>query len=149
MGEHATQPIAIADVIRYLVGVLDEPAAEGRVFEIGGPDVLEYAEMMRRVGRLEGRRTIVVPVPLLTPGLSSRWLSLVTDVTPRPGRSLIDSMSTRSWFATPAFATSCRSSRWTTTPQCYRHSASAPRLAASDRLRPRDRRSTSECFPRR
>jgi len=89
-----TQPIAVADVVRYLVGVLEPEQARGRVFEIGGPDVLRYSEMMTRVARVEGRRPPpVVPVPLLTPGLSSRWLSLVTDVDTATGRSLVDSMS--------------------------------------------------------
>lgn len=88
-----TQPIAVADVIRYLVGVLEVPATAGRAFDIGGTEVLEYVEMMRRVAAIEGRTMIVVPVPLLTPRLSSRWLSLVTDVDVQTGRSLIDSMS--------------------------------------------------------
>jgi uncharacterized protein YbjT (DUF2867 family) len=88
-----TQPIAVADVIRYLVAVLELPEAAGRAFDIGGPDVLEYLEMMRRVARIEGRKTLVLPVPLLTPSLSSRWLSLVTDVDVATGRSLVDSMS--------------------------------------------------------
>lgn len=88
-----TQPIAVADVVRYLVGVLEVPETAGRAFDIGGPDVLEYLEMMRRVAAIEGRTMIVVPVPLLSPQLSSRWLSLVTDVDVQTGRSLIDSMS--------------------------------------------------------
>jgi len=88
-----TQPIAVADVVRYLVGVLDVPEAAGRAFEIGGPDVLAYVEMMRRVAAIEGRTLRVVPVPLLSPKLSSRWLSLVTDVDVPTGRSLVDSMS--------------------------------------------------------
>ncbi|MCX6463682.1 MAG: NAD(P)H-binding protein [Pseudonocardiales bacterium] len=88
-----TQPIAVADVIRYLVGVLDAPGTTGRTFEIGGPEVLEYAEMLRRVAAIEGRTLWLVPVPLLSPRLSSRWLSLVTDVDVRTGRNLIDSMS--------------------------------------------------------
>ena len=87
-----TQPIAAADVIRYLVGVLQVPEAAGRVFEIGGPEVLAYVDMLRRVAALEGRRTPIVPVPLLSPSLSSLWLALVTDVDVRTGRSLIDSM---------------------------------------------------------
>ncbi len=87
------QPIAVADVVRYLVGVLAVPETEGRAFDIGGSEVLEYAEMMRRVAAIEGRRVPVVPVPLLTPGLSSRWLALVTDVDVQTGRSLIDSMA--------------------------------------------------------
>jgi uncharacterized protein YbjT (DUF2867 family) len=88
-----TQPIAVADVIRYLVGVLDIPEARGRVFDIGGPEVLEYVQMMRRVAVIEGRPLLVVPVPLLSPSLSSRWLALVTDVDVATGRALVDSMT--------------------------------------------------------
>ncbi len=88
-----TQPIAVADVVRYLVGVLDVPEAAGRALDIGGPDVLEYLEMLRRVAAIEGRKLIVLPVPLLSPRLSSRWLSLVTSVDVQTGRSLIDSMT--------------------------------------------------------
>jgi uncharacterized protein YbjT (DUF2867 family) len=87
------QPIAVADVVRYLVGVLAEPRTTGRTFEIGGPEVLQYADMMRRVAAIEGRTLIMVPVPLLTPSLSSRWLSLVTSVDVQTGRNLIDSMA--------------------------------------------------------
>ena len=75
------------------VGVLDEPRAVGTVFEIGGPEVLEYVTMLRRVARIKNSRLAIVPVPLLTPGLSSLWLALVTDVDTQTGRSLIDSMS--------------------------------------------------------
>ena len=88
-----TQPIGVSDVVRYLVGVLGEPAAESMTFDIGGPDVLEYVEMMRRVATIEGRSLFIVPVPLLTPSLSSLWLALVTNVDTQTGRSLIDSMS--------------------------------------------------------
>ncbi|WP_222264741.1 NAD(P)H-binding protein [Modestobacter marinus] len=88
-----TQPIAIADVVRYLVGVLEAPEAEGRVFDVGGPEVLEYVEMLKRLAEIQGRRLVIVPVPLLSPQLSSRWLSLVTDVDVQTGRSLIDSMT--------------------------------------------------------
>jgi uncharacterized protein YbjT (DUF2867 family) len=88
-----TQPIAVDDVVRYLVGVLDNEEALGRVFEVGGPEVLQYATMLRRVARIEGKRRMLVPVPLLSPSLSSRWLSLVTDVDTQTGRSLIDSMT--------------------------------------------------------
>ncbi|GAB3323683.1 NAD(P)H-binding protein [Geodermatophilus aquaeductus] len=87
-----TQPIAVADVVRYLVGVLEAPDARGRVFEVGGPEVLTYLEMLSRVADIQGRRLFVVPVPLLTPSLSSRWLALVTDVDVTTGRSLVDSM---------------------------------------------------------
>ncbi len=89
-----TQPIAVDDVVRYLVGVLGHPDAEGRVFEVGGPEVLSYADMLRRVAKVQGRSLPIVPVPLLSPGLSSRWLSLVTDVDTKAGRNLVDSMAT-------------------------------------------------------
>lgn len=55
--------------------------------------MLTYLDMMRRVATIEGRRRVIVPVPALTPGFSSRWLSLVTDVDTATGRSLVDSMS--------------------------------------------------------
>ncbi|MGZ6793616.1 MAG: NAD(P)H-binding protein, partial [Mycobacteriales bacterium] len=87
------QPIAVDDVVRYLVGVLEPEAARGRAFDIGGPEVLEYVEMMRRVAALEGRHMLVLPVPMLSPQLSSRWLAFVTDVDRQTARSLIDSMS--------------------------------------------------------
>jgi uncharacterized protein YbjT (DUF2867 family) len=89
-----TQPIALPDVVRYLVGVLDPVEAKGRVFEVGGRDVLTYAEMMQRVARLaHGRPLPIVVVPMLTPKLSSRWLSLVTDVDTATARNLVDSMN--------------------------------------------------------
>ena len=88
-----TQPIGVADVVRYLVGVLEAPVDGSRAFDIGGTEVLRYVEMLRRVAAIEGRTMIVVPVPLLTPRLSSRWLSVVTSVDVQTGRSLVDSMS--------------------------------------------------------
>jgi uncharacterized protein YbjT (DUF2867 family) len=75
------------------VGVLDEPRALGRVFDVGGPEVLQYVTMLRRVAKIKGKPLLIVPVPLLTPSLSSRWLSLVTDVNTQAGRSLVDSMA--------------------------------------------------------
>jgi uncharacterized protein YbjT (DUF2867 family) len=89
-----TQPIAVADVVRYLVGVLGHPEAVGRVFEVGGPEVMQYATMLKRVAAIENRPLPIVPVPLLTPALSSLWLALVTDVDVRAGRALVDSMTT-------------------------------------------------------
>lgn len=87
------QPVGISDVVRYLVGVLGVPEAKDRTFEIGGPEVLAYVEMMKRVAVLEGRHLLIVPVPILSPKLSSRWLAFVTDVDRQTARSLIDSMS--------------------------------------------------------
>jgi uncharacterized protein YbjT (DUF2867 family) len=88
-----TQPIALPDVIRYLVGVLEPVEARGRVFEIGGPDVMSYLEMMERAAKIRGKRLPHIDVPLLTPGLSSGWLALVTDVDMATARNLIDSMT--------------------------------------------------------
>jgi uncharacterized protein YbjT (DUF2867 family) len=88
-----TQPIAVDDVIRYLVGVCGNEAALGEVFEIGGPDQLTYVEMLRVAAEVDkGRTPPIVKVPVLTPRLSSYWLALVTDVDVTTGRNLIDSM---------------------------------------------------------
>lgn len=88
-----TQPIALADVVRYLVGVLDNPDAYDRVLEIGGPDVLSYRDMLSRASKiLNGRDVPIVVVPVLTPQLSSRWLAFITDVDARTGSHLIESM---------------------------------------------------------
>lgn len=88
-----TQPIAVDDVVRYLVAVLTLPEARGRTFDVGGPEVMQYITMLRRLAVIEGRPLIVVPVPLLSPALSSLWLALVTDVDTNTGRALIDSMT--------------------------------------------------------
>jgi uncharacterized protein YbjT (DUF2867 family) len=88
-----TQPIAADDIVRYLLGVLALPQTEGWVFEAGGPEVLQYATMLRRLAAIEGRPLPILPVPLLTPRLSSLWLTLVTDVDTATGRALVDSMT--------------------------------------------------------
>jgi uncharacterized protein YbjT (DUF2867 family) len=88
-----TQPIAADDIVRYLLGVLALPEAEGRVFEAGGPEVLQYATLLRRLAAIEGRPLPILPVPLLTPRLSSLWLSLITDVDTATARALVDSMT--------------------------------------------------------
>lgn len=88
-----TQPISLQDVVGYLVGVMDNEKAMGRIFEIGGPDVLTYREMLRRASKIQnGRDVPIVVVPVLTPQLSSRWLAFVTDVDAKTGRNLIESM---------------------------------------------------------
>jgi len=88
-----TQPIAIDDVIRYLVGVCDNEAALGQIYEIGGPDQLTYVDMLRLAADAgTGRVVKILEVPVLTPRLSSYWLALVTDVDATTGRNLIDSM---------------------------------------------------------
>ena len=82
------QPIAVGDVLRYLVGCAPLPPGVSRRFDIGGPDVLTYAGMMRRYSDVAGLRPrVLVPVPLLTPRLSSLWVGLVMPVRPAwPGR---------------------------------------------------------------
>lgn len=75
------QPIAIDDVLRYLVGVLDIDVTRGETYEIGGPGVLTYEAVIRRTARvLNGQEPYILPVPVLSPRLSSYWLGLVTDV---------------------------------------------------------------------
>jgi uncharacterized protein YbjT (DUF2867 family) len=89
-----TQPVAIDDAVAFLVGVLGRDEAVGEVFDIGGPEPLTYGEMLQKVGRMPGGiLKLIVPVPLLTPRLSSHWLRLVTDVDLPTARALIDSMS--------------------------------------------------------
>lgn len=90
-----TQPIAIDDVVRYLAGVVGVEEAFGRTYEIGGPEQLTYVEMLRQASDvLQGRRVPVLVVPVLTPQLSSYWISFVTNVDVTTGRNLIDSMGT-------------------------------------------------------
>ena len=90
-----TQPIALDDVIRYLSGVVGVEKTYGEVYEIGGSDRLTYLEMMQQAAEvILGRRIPIATVPVLTPGLSSRWIGLVTDVDTTTAANLIDSMST-------------------------------------------------------
>ena len=88
-----TQPIAVRDVLRMLVGVLEVEEAAGHVLEIGGPDVLTYAEMMQRYAAIAGlRRRIIIRVPVLSPRLSSLWVGLVTPLPTGVARPLVDSL---------------------------------------------------------
>ncbi len=90
-----TQPIAVDDVVRYLAGVVDEPRALGRVFEVGGPDQVTYLQMLQLAAEIgRGRPVPIIAVPVLTPRLSSYWLALVTDIDTTTGRNLIDSIGT-------------------------------------------------------
>lgn len=84
------QPIAIEDVVAYLVEALDRPPGASEVFEIGGRDVVAYGDLMREYARQRGLKRWLIPVPVLTPGLSSRWLWLVTPLYARVGRALIE-----------------------------------------------------------
>lgn len=88
------QPVAIRDMLHYLVAALDEPAAAGRVLEVGGPDVLTYLDMMRVYAEIAGlRRRLVVQVPVLTPRLSSHWIGLVTPLPAGLAKPLVESLS--------------------------------------------------------
>ena len=90
-----TQPIALDDVVRYLAGVVGLDKAFGQTYEIGGPDQLSYVEMLQQASEvIQGRKVPIVTVPVLTPKLSARWLSFVTDVDTTTGRNLIESMGT-------------------------------------------------------
>ncbi|MBI5485635.1 MAG: NAD(P)H-binding protein [Deltaproteobacteria bacterium] len=86
------QPIAVEDVISYLVGCLKDERTSGRTFDIGGPDVLTYKEMMERFGRIRGRSLYILPVPVLTPRLSSYWVGLITPVAPSVSMPLIEGL---------------------------------------------------------
>jgi uncharacterized protein YbjT (DUF2867 family) len=87
------QPIAIRDVLHYLIGVLDDEEPVDRILEIGGPDVLTYEQMMQTYAEVAGLRPrIIVRVPVLSPGLSSRWVGLVTPLPSAIARPLIDSL---------------------------------------------------------
>ena len=87
-----TQPIALRDVIGYLAGVCGHETAYGRAFDVGGPDVMTYREMIERIARIQGKRRHVLEVPALTPRLSSWWLHLVTPVNAAVARPLIEGL---------------------------------------------------------
>ena len=87
------QPIAIRDVLRYLVGSADLPTNVNRSFDIGGPDVLTYQEMMQRYAEVAGlTKRVIVPVPVLTPTLSSHWVGLITPVPAEIAKPLVESL---------------------------------------------------------
>jgi uncharacterized protein YbjT (DUF2867 family) len=86
------QPIAIEDVLEYLLAALDLEEKQSRIFEIGGPDRVSYGDIMREYARQRGLRRVMIPVPVLTPRLSSLWLGLVTPVFARVGRKLIEGL---------------------------------------------------------
>ncbi|MFO7960760.1 MAG: SDR family oxidoreductase [Nitriliruptoraceae bacterium] len=87
------QPIAVRDVLEALCDVIETPVAAGRVYELGGPDVLTYAELMQTYAEVAGlRRRIILPVPVLSPRLSSLWVGLVTPLPTGLARPLVDSL---------------------------------------------------------
>ena len=86
------QPVAVGDVIGYLTGCLREERTVGGTFDIGGPDILSYREMMERFAVIEGRVLYIIPVPVLTPKLSSYWVGLITPIKPSLAIPLIEGM---------------------------------------------------------
>ncbi len=86
------QPIAVDDVIRYLVGALKDERTAGDTFDIGGPEVLSYLEMMERFAKIAGEVNLYIPVPFLTPRLSSYWVGLVTPVKSSVAMPLIEGL---------------------------------------------------------
>ncbi len=86
------QPIHVQDVIRYLLAAIELPHGESRLYEIGGADRVSYQEIMMEYARQRGLRRFFLPVPVLTPYLSSLWLGLTTPVYSRIGRKLIESI---------------------------------------------------------
>jgi len=90
--ETKCQPIFVDDAVEYLVGVLDESETAGETYEIGGPDVLTYRSILIRVGSQRGRAPRIVPVPILSPKLSSLWIGLVTDIPSSVARPLIEGL---------------------------------------------------------
>jgi len=86
-------PISLTNLLRYLADVDRYDETAGEIYDVGGPDVLTYAEIMRAYGKLVGKRPLIIPVPVLTPRLSSYWLALVTAVPTNVARALIDGLS--------------------------------------------------------
>jgi hypothetical protein len=86
------QPIAIGDVLNYLVSALETPGSAGKVIEIGGAEILSYGDMMLGYARARGLRRKLLPVPVLTPRLSSYWVHLVTPIQASVARPLIEGL---------------------------------------------------------
>jgi uncharacterized protein YbjT (DUF2867 family) len=100
--ETRTQPIAIDDVLAYLRAALDLRDGVAGVFEIGGPEVVSYGDMMREYATLRGLRRVLLPVPVLTPRLSGLWLGLVTPAQARVGRALVEGLRNPTVVRSPA-----------------------------------------------
>ncbi|WP_435016720.1 NAD(P)H-binding protein [Tundrisphaera sp. TA3] len=87
-----TQPIAVEDVLGYLVAARDRPAGRSRVYEVGGPDVVTFMDLIREYARQKSLRRVLIPVPFLTPWYSGLWLALVTPSRFAVGRHLIEGL---------------------------------------------------------
>jgi uncharacterized protein YbjT (DUF2867 family) len=102
--DRRAQPIAIEDVLAYLAAAADAPVGASEVVEIGGPDRVSYADLMREYAAQRGLRRVLLRVPFLTPRLSSLWLGLVTPLYARVGRKLIDSVRNDTVVTSPRAA---------------------------------------------
>ena len=100
--EVEAQPIAIDDLLGYLVAALHVPFEASRVFEIGGADRVSYGDLMREYARQRGLRRVMIRIPFLTPRLSSLWLGLVTPIYARVGRKLIESIKHPTFVRDPS-----------------------------------------------
>ena len=87
-----TQPIALVDVVGYLAGVAGRDEAMDESFDVGGPEIMTYRDMIERIARIRGKRRVILEVPLLSPRLSSYWLHLVTPVRAGIARPLIEGL---------------------------------------------------------
>jgi uncharacterized protein YbjT (DUF2867 family) len=86
------QPISISDVLHYMVSALETPASAGKIIEIGGQDVLTYGEMMTGYADVRGLKRNLIPVPVLTPRLSSHWVEWITPIPAEIAKPLIEGL---------------------------------------------------------
>lgn len=87
-----SQPVAVDDVITYLAKTIDIQETQSRTFDIGGPEILTYVDMMKRYGKMIGRTPRILIIPFLTPRLSSYWVDMITPVKTSLARPLVDSL---------------------------------------------------------
>lgn len=87
-----TEPIALGDVVRYLVGVIGLERAFGEAYDVGGGEVMTYRDMIERIAQVRGARPLIIEVPILTPRLSSWWLHLVTPVKASVARPIVEGL---------------------------------------------------------
>jgi uncharacterized protein YbjT (DUF2867 family) len=87
-----SQPIALDDVITYLIKAIDSKDTEGKSFDLGGPDIMSYIDMMRRYGKMLDKSIKILIIPFLTPRLSSYWIDLITPVKASLARPLVESL---------------------------------------------------------
>jgi uncharacterized protein YbjT (DUF2867 family) len=99
-----TQPISIRDVLAYLTAALSAPESAGRIIEIGGADVITYGEMMQLYAEVRGLKRLMIPVPVLTPRLSSYWVDLVTPIPAAIARPLIEGLRNENVVSEPGAA---------------------------------------------